>query len=184
MGSTLSRIKTFYCVIFFLANNTSQTKHKLMHNAKFLRKIRYFVTTSFKSRFMFFVLRKLLGPKTVAPIFSRQIQYLALARNVPLAFRKYHEISKNLLLDCLIFASGRDTQQNNLSHLTQYLHTLRKTGTKVYAICVNLTNTYTCCVKVAQIFTQICVNFTNTYTGTNFYAICVNLTNAYALCVK
>ena len=118
MRSTLSRIKTFYCVIFFLANNTSQTKHKLMHNAKFLRKIRYFVTTSFKSRFMFFVLRKLLGPKTVAPIFSRQIQYLALARNVPLAFRKYHEISKNLLLYCLIFASGRDTQQNNLSHLT------------------------------------------------------------------
>ena len=59
------------------------------------------------------------------------------------------EISSfNLSLDCLIFASGRDTQQNNLSHLTQYLHTLRKTGTKVYAICVNLTNTYTLCVKV------------------------------------
>ena len=38
----------------------------------------------------------------------------------------------------------------------QYLHSLRKSDTNVYAICVILTNTYTLCVKVAQIFRNVC----------------------------
>ena len=56
-------------------------------------------------------------------------------------------ISVNLFTHCTFCV--KEAQR-----LTQYLHTLRKSGTNVYAICVNLTNTYTLCVKVAQMFTQ------------------------------
>ena len=56
-------------------------------------------------------------------------------------------ISVNLFTHCTFCA--KEPQR-----IMQYLHTLRKSGTNVYAIYVNLTNAYALCVKGAQRLTQ------------------------------
>ena len=42
----------------------------------------------------------------------------------------------------------------NMCKFDQYLHTLRKSGTNTYAICVYLIHIYTLCIKGTQRFTQ------------------------------
>ena len=72
----------------------------------------------------------------------------------------WYFISVNLFTHCTFCA--KEAQR-----LMQYLHTLRKSGTNVYAICVNLTNAY-----------PLCKMSTKTYT------IWKNLTTHWSFCVR